>query len=93
LYPGPDIEIAFIYCNYKEKDFHTLANLTTRLLQQLVDRQPVISADMNILYTKHSRQKSRPILSEIKNQLWLTFKEFSSAFIVIDALDECEEKV
>jgi ankyrin repeat domain-containing protein 50 len=85
------VVIAYVYCSYKEREDQTAVNLTASLLQQLVQRGPVISNDIVSLYRHHSKMQTRPTLDELSKLLQLEVRRFSKAFIVIDALDECPE--
>lgn len=84
-----DVGIAFVYCDYKE--YHTSAELIGSLLQQLVQRQTTISLEIRQLYYSHGKKNTRPSLSEYSKLLRSESRTFSNVFIVIDALDECEE--
>jgi ankyrin repeat domain-containing protein 50 len=60
-------------------------------LQQLVQRNPVISVDIVSLYHQHTKKQTRPTLDEISKLLQLEICRLSKVFIAIDALDECPE--
>jgi hypothetical protein len=89
-----DIAIAYIYCNYIERETQTNANLIASLLQQLVQTKPTISDEIVSLYHRHTnKKKKRPTVTEWSNSLKLELevRNFSRVFIVIDALDECSD--
>ena len=83
--------MAFIYCNYKEKNDQIPVNLIASLLKQLVQTQAVIPSKLRSLYEQHSCRKTRPTLIECSELLRVELAAYSKAFIIIDALDECEE--
>jgi hypothetical protein len=85
------IGIAFLYCNYKEKEVQTTVNLVSSLLQQLTQRQPDIPSRLRLLYEQHSGRKTRPKLAECSELLHIELTACSKAFIIVDALDECDE--
>lgn len=89
--PETGAGIAFIYCNYKEKRDQTTVNLVASLLQQLVQRQPVIPSQLRSLYERHIRRNTRPTLADCSELLHLQLNTYSRAFVIIDALDEREE--
>jgi hypothetical protein len=66
-------------------------------LQQLVQKDPVISDDIVSLYRQHSKKQTRPTLDEMSKLLQskvhhlLEVCRLSEVFIIIDALDECPE--
>ena len=85
------VTIAYIYCSYKEQEHQTAVNLIASLLQQLVQRNPVISNDVVSLYHHHNMKQTRPTLDELSKLLQSEVRRISKVFIVIDALDECPE--
>lgn len=86
-----EIGIAFIYCNYREREKQTTVNLVASLLKQLIQTKLVIPSKLCSLYKQHIRRKSRPTLVECSELLYLELAACSRAFIIVDALDECDE--
>jgi hypothetical protein len=86
-----DVGIAFIYCSYKEQMDQNLTNLVASLLQQLVQRHSVIPNKVRSLYEQHISKRTRPTLAECYELLRSELTSCSRAFIVVDALDECNE--
>jgi hypothetical protein len=86
------IGIAYVYCSYKEQEYQTATNLVTSILQQLVQRDPVIPEEIVSLYDHHVRKRTRPTLVEWSKLLKSEVRRFPKVFVVIDALDECYEK-
>ncbi|KAI9770214.1 MAG: hypothetical protein M1839_003242 [Geoglossum umbratile] len=68
-----------------------IATLIASLLQQLVQRTPVISDGIVSLYHHHIEKRTRPTLVEWSKSLQSEVYRFSKVFIIIDALDECLE--
>ena len=66
-------------------------NLLGSLLQQLTQRRSDISDNIRTLYNSHIRRNTRPSISEYSNLLQTEVRSLSKVFIVIDALDECNE--
>jgi hypothetical protein len=89
--PSSNIGLAFIYCNYKERDSQTLANLIASLVQQLVQRSSAVPDDVRALYAHHQSQKTRPGDVEYCKILRSLVASFSHVYIIVDALDECNE--
>jgi hypothetical protein len=88
-FPEDDIGIAFIYCNYKEQGEQTLVNLIASLLQQVLQRRP-LPTKLHALYQHHTSKKTRPTVTECLELLRTELSGHSGAFLVVDALDECE---
>lgn len=86
-----EIGVAFIYCNYKEKTIQTTVNLVASLLKQLVQTQSVIPGKLRSLYEQHIGRNTRPTLVECSELLYVELAAYSKAFIIVDALDECDE--
>ena len=68
-----------------------MENLLGSLLQQLTQRRSGISNNIRTLYNSHIRKNTRPSMSEYSNLLQTEVRSLSKGFIVIDALDECNE--
>lgn len=86
-----DVAVAYVYCSYKEQEGQTAVNLIASLLQQLIQRNPVISDDIVSLYRHHKQMQTCPTLDELSKLLQLEIRRLSKVFILIDALDECSE--
>ena len=85
-----DVCIAYIYCNYKDKE-QTSVNLLGSLLQQVV-RQSRISNEIKRCHERHTNEKTRPSVREYSELLRSHLRIFAKVFLIIDALDECSEK-
>jgi hypothetical protein len=83
--------VAFVYCSYKEKDGQSAVNLVASLLQQLIQRRAVMPNHLHLLYKQHSKRRTRPTLVECSRLLHAELNACSRAFIIVDALDECDE--
>ena len=81
--------VAFIYCNYKERAQQTLTNLLSSLARQLIDRSNSIPETLRSSYSRHCKNGTRLSHIELLELLADIELGFSSLFIVIDALDEC----
>ena len=81
--------VAFIYCNYKERVQQTLSNLLSSLARQLIDRSNLIPDTLRSSYSRHVKNGTRPSHVELLELLADIALGFSSLFLVIDALDEC----
>jgi len=82
------IGIAYLYCNYQRQQ--KPADLLMSLLKQLVQRKPSIPEDVKDLYKCHKDERTRPSLDEISQALQSVVPDYSRAFIIVDALDECQ---
>jgi hypothetical protein len=81
-----------IFCNHKERTAQTDTNLVASLLKQLVEERYTVSKHVQALYEKHMKTGTRPTSQEFLDALRSEVEAFySSAFIVLDALDEGPE--
>jgi hypothetical protein len=84
--------VAVLYLDHKATtETHSPTNLLAAVWQQLVLTKP-LSFGVHELYKKHHAQATRPSLEEIYSVLHSVIQEFSSVFIVVDALDEYREE-
>jgi len=81
--------VAYIYCGYREQ--HTQETLVSSLARQLARLQRPIPPALEESYRNHDRNRTRPSLSELQSILCRVVNMYESCFIVIDALDECDE--
>ena len=84
------VGIGFVYCNFRRQHEQKLVNLLASLLKQLIQGLPSVPQSMRHLYEHHKRKRSHHSLEEILQVLQSVFSEYSRAFIIVDALDECQ---
>ncbi|KAI0858323.1 nacht and ankyrin domain-containing protein [Xylaria cubensis] len=89
---GPHVAVIYIYCNYKEDQSQTLPDIIGSLLKQLSQHRRTLSDDIRGTYKTHLREETRPGVDELTQLLVKEVTNFSSVFVVIDALDECSER-
>jgi Cdc6-like AAA superfamily ATPase len=84
--------VAYIYCNFRRQDEQKADDLLANLLRQLAQGQPSLPEDVKTLYAKHKDKHTRPSFDECLKALQSVTTMYSKAFIIIDALDECQAK-
>ena len=84
------VGIAYIYCNFRQQQEQKPEDLLASLLKQLVQEQPLIPEKVKSFYELHKNKRTRPSLDEISQVLHFVVADYSRAFIIIDALDECQ---
>jgi len=85
---GNSIGVTYLYCHYKQKQ--ELADFFASLLKQLIQEQASLPRSMMALYKHCKNKQTRPSLNEILSVLYSVVADYSKAFIIIDALDECQ---
>ncbi|RYP65432.1 hypothetical protein DL770_009008 [Monosporascus sp. CRB-9-2] len=86
------IGVAYIYCNYKAQADQTAASLLAAILKQLAQARPDVAEPVAGLYNHHANRMTRPSLEEIISALQSVLTNYSSVYVVVDALDECAYK-
>lgn len=82
--------IAYLYCSYERQDQQTPEGLFGSILKQLVRNQSPWPKGVKDLYYQHKDKQSRPGLKQISEVLQSIIPPDSRNFIIIDALDECQ---
>ncbi|KAH0551577.1 hypothetical protein GP486_007206, partial [Trichoglossum hirsutum] len=87
-----DTGVAYIYCDYAVRGDQTAENMIASLTKQLSLRTTSMPDPVRELYERCNQRKSRPDLSDTMETLKLLCAGFKQVFIVLDALDECDEQ-
>ncbi|KAL7945818.1 hypothetical protein V8C42DRAFT_357458 [Trichoderma barbatum] len=87
----PSIGIAYIYCNYRRHEEQVIEKLLASLLKQLSQGQHSLPGCVRGMYNQHKGKWTRPSLSEILAALHSVAEMYSRVFIIVDALDECQD--
>jgi Cdc6-like AAA superfamily ATPase len=82
------VGIAYLYCSYQRH--YEPTDLLASLLKQLVQELPLMPEDVKSLYEHYKDKRTRPSIEEISRVLQTVAASYSTAFIILDALDECE---
>jgi hypothetical protein len=85
------VGIAYVYCNFRRHQEQKAVNLLASLLKQFSQGLSSMPQSLRRLYESHQSQRTRPSFDEISQTLQSVVSEYSRAFIVIDALDECQD--
>ena len=84
------IGIAYLFCNFRQKDEQNAQELLATLLKQLSKEQSSLPESIKSLYDKHKKERTRPSIDEISRTLQSVASTYSRVIIIIDALDECQ---
>jgi hypothetical protein len=86
----PNVGIAYVYCNFKRKNEQKLDDLLASLLRQLSEKRTSTPNAVKELYEQHNSKRIRPSTDELSRTLQSVVASYSKAFIIVDALDECQ---
>ena len=84
------VGIAYLYCEFNRQNDQKPIDLLLSLLRQLIQRRPPVPENLKSLYEQHRKDDTKPSFSEVSQILELIVHSYSRAFIIIDALDECQ---
>jgi NACHT domain len=84
------VGIAYLYCDFRRRDVQKIDHLLASLLKQLAEHHTFLPGSVKDLYDRHKARRTRPLFEEISNTLHSVAAAYSRAFIVVDALDECQ---
>lgn len=85
----PGVGIAYIYCNFQSSSNSNIPDLLASLIKQLIQRQSELPKAVIDMYKNHGKKNTRPRTDELSSCLRSVTADLSTAFIVVDALDEC----
>ena len=85
------VRVAYLYCNYKTQDVQSVSHYLGALLRQLIHDIEPTPKPVQELYDRRGRGNTNPTLEDLEKALQSVCKEFSRVYIVIDALDECDD--
>ncbi|KAJ2966928.1 hypothetical protein NQ176_g9914 [Zarea fungicola] len=86
-----EVGIAYLYCNFQRQNEQQTENLLASLLQQLAQALSSLPGSVKSLHERHNKKRTRPSFHEISKTLQTVAIMYSRVFIVVDALDECQE--
>lgn len=86
-----EIGIAYIYCTFKQpKSEQTTRSLLASVLGQLAGDRQTFPTTTRSLYEQHKAKQTHASQEELIAELKTVIELYSSVFIIIDALDECD---
>lgn len=82
-----NIAVIFIYFDFNRQDEQTADNLIASLVKQLSHLRP---GSLSRLYRDHQRRRTRPSREEMLKTLYTIATSYTKLFLVVDAVDECQ---
>ncbi len=87
-----DVGVAYMYCDYADKDNQTAENIMASLVKQLSLRKPSTLDHIQNLYEQCGSGKAKPGVTKLTETLRNLCTVYKRIYIVIDALNECDEE-
>jgi hypothetical protein len=91
LFKGKNVTVACIFCSYQERSTQSLEELVASVLKQIVQDRSSASESIKAFCEKFHDQQKHPRLTNLVDALRSEIRTYSSVFIMLDALDECQE--
>jgi ankyrin repeat protein len=85
------VGVAYVYCNYKAQKEQDASSMLAAIVKQLVQGRPSIAEPVARLHEQHADQGTKPSLREIFGALQEVVTKYSTVYVIIDALDECQD--
>ena len=86
----PEVGIAYLYCNFRQRAEQKVDSLLANLLKQLSRTRSSLPESVKALYDQYNDSGMRPSCDEISRALQAVSSTYTRVFIIIDALDECQ---
>ncbi|KAJ4257904.1 hypothetical protein NW757_003532 [Fusarium falciforme] len=83
--------LTYIYCDFRRRNEQTVEHFASSLLKQLAEKRPALPDAVRQLHERHKKQRTKPSLNELVESLHSVAQLFDRVFVVVDALDECQE--
>lgn len=83
------IGVAYVYCNYKDQERQDASSMLAALTKQLVQARPSTIEPVEQLYRQHINQSTKPSLEDIVGAFQRVIMQYTTVYVVVDALDEC----
>jgi hypothetical protein len=86
-----NVGVAYIYNDYSRQEEQTATKLIAAILKQLVQGRPSYGEPVTALHKQHAGRGTRPSFDEIRTTIHSVLSNYSRAYVIIDALDECTD--
>ncbi|KAL4802456.1 ankyrin repeat-containing domain protein [Aspergillus unguis] len=87
-----DAAVIMLYCKWDDPLSQDVDNLLSSIIKQFVQRYDVGVNDMMELFTKHSKEGTRPSKVQLQSTLELLYEKFNKVFVILDGLDELRDE-
>ncbi|KAL6407302.1 Ankyrin repeat-containing domain protein [Ilyonectria robusta] len=90
--PNENSAVTFLYCDFQQTAQFTTVHILEILLKQLVEKLPSVPPRVKEFYISNRERPAHSIpLAHVAKTLVSVLSFFSRTFVVIDALDECDD--
>lgn len=86
-----DSALVFAYFDYRDQESQSAENVVASFLKQAVSTRPIISKTVLDTFRDQKSLDQRPRLQDLERLFSHVCQEIGRVFIIVDALDECDE--
>ncbi|KAF8248643.1 hypothetical protein K440DRAFT_642062 [Wilcoxina mikolae CBS 423.85] len=86
------VGLAFVYFNYKKQDVQNPSKILSTIMKQLARQKRVLPDQLKQFYQKYYRDADFPSDEKLEAQLSELMKTFEQVYLVMDAMDELEDR-
>lgn len=80
--------VCYVYCDYKNREENKLDWRVASFLEQLVRHLDSLPTELEDLFSKHSKNRTRPSITEYFQAFRSIQSSFTLIYLVVDAVDE-----
>ena len=91
-FTGPNYATVFAYFDYRDHERQSSDSMTASLLQQIAITHSEVPEPVLSLHKKFNSKDIRPQVQDLVRAFSLVCQDFERVFVIIDALDECDEE-
>lgn len=81
---------AYVYCNFRRKEVQTVEHFLSSLIKQTARALAQNPDSVTKLYEENKRNGTIPSALDLSDVLTSILGSFSTVFVLVDALDECD---
>jgi len=91
-YPSGNSAVAYAYCHRRDGIVQTPENIVAALLKQILEhRRPACDSVVESLHESHVTEVKSLTLLDMQASIISAAQEFEHVYIILDALEECDE--
>ncbi|KAI0143433.1 ankyrin [Xylariaceae sp. FL1272] len=87
-----NVAVLIAYCSFDDANTHSVSNIISSFLRQVVEKRGQMSESVRKLYKEHtSGDRGRPTQESLSSTLSEELATFDTAFVILDGLDELRD--
>lgn len=83
--------VVYFYFDFNDSEKRSQKNMIRTSIKQLSQQLPYTSAPLESLFSSCTNGNRQPTVSDLQNTLVKMIEEFDQVFLILDALDECND--